>query len=185
MWASWIRRSAIKCDLKPLYRTVLLGLFFYLWPIILFLFPQLTSPKTLLGQMCAQIPQRTVDSGPHYYGMEPLPFWPPRNFSVHVQREVFLDLRSGHLISLLQQSSASATNFVLAESGWEQSFTFTPLDKYQLSSPRANLSPTSITKTLHCSWVNCIGNIGEEIVHNFRILLIIRLIDGTMDGYTW
>ena len=29
--------------------------FVYLWPIILFLFPQLTSPMTLLGQMCVQL----------------------------------------------------------------------------------------------------------------------------------
>ena len=42
---------------------------------------------------------------------------------------------SGHLISLLQQSSASAGSFVLGVSGWEQSLNFTPLDKPQLCSP--------------------------------------------------
>ena len=39
-------------------------------------------------------------------------------------REVLLDLKSGHLISLLLQSSASAISFVLG-----QKFNFTPFDK--------------------------------------------------------
>ena len=43
--------------------------------------------------------------------------------------KVFLDLRSGHPVSLLQQSSASVTRFVLGVSGG-QSFDFTPLDKH-------------------------------------------------------
>ena len=60
-------------------------------------------------------------------------------------REVLLDLRSVCLVSLLQQSSASATSFVLGVSGWDQSFSFTPLDKHQLSSPGAHVSPISIT----------------------------------------
>ena len=34
-----------------------------------------------------------------------------------MHKEVFLDLRSGNLISLLQQSSAAATLFVLGVSG--------------------------------------------------------------------
>ena len=60
-------------------------------------------------------------------------------------REVHLDLRSECLVSVRQQSSASATSFVLGVSGWEQSFSFTPLDKSQLSSTGAHPSPTSTT----------------------------------------
>ena len=55
-------------------------------------------------------------------GWGPFPVQPQRRLPEQcADREVFLDLRSGHLISLLQQSSASATSFVLGGvSGWEQ-----------------------------------------------------------------
>ena len=55
-----------------------------------------------------------------------------------VDRDVLL--RSGHCISLLQQSSVFATSFVLGVSGWEQSFNLTPLDNHQVS----RLGPISI-----------------------------------------
>ena len=49
-----------------------------------------------------------------YYGVVSSPFLTPKESPcAYAGREVFLDLRSGHLISLLQQSSASATGFVL------------------------------------------------------------------------
>ena len=52
-----------------------------------------------------------------YYGVVPPPFLTPKEASCAcADREVFLDLRSGHLISLPQQSSAPATNFVLGVS---------------------------------------------------------------------
>ena len=62
-----------------------------------------------------------------YYGVVSPPFPPPLfappSFDPQgascacADREVFLDLKSGRLISLLQQSSASATSFVLGGSG--------------------------------------------------------------------
>jgi len=56
----------------------------------------------------------------------------------------FLDLRSGHLVLLFQQSSAFATSLVLGVSGGKKSFNFTPLDKHQLF---IHLSPTSKAQT--------------------------------------
>ena len=50
--------------------------------------------------------------------------------------------RCGHLISLLQQSSAPAINFVL-EVSKETKLQFTPLDELQLFNPEAQLPPTS------------------------------------------
>ena len=58
-----------------------------------------------------------------------------------------LNLRSdrcGHLISLLQQSSAPAINFVLEVSGEKTRLQFTLLDKLQLLCPEAHLSPISL-----------------------------------------
>ena len=50
-----------------------------------------------------------------YHGVAHPPFLTPTEPSCPcAEREVFLDLRSGHLISSLQQSSASATSFVLS-----------------------------------------------------------------------
>ena len=76
-------------------------------------------------------------------GWHPLSFWPPRSLPAHVQTGKF-SLTSGVVILSLQQSSASSTSFVLGVSGGKQSFNFTPLDKHQLSSPGAHLSPTSV-----------------------------------------
>lgn len=71
------------------------------------------------------------------------PYLTPKGAFLHVCRQGSLpDLRSGHLISLLQQSSASATSFVLGECLDENNFSFTPLDKHQLSIPWAHLSAT-------------------------------------------
>ena len=53
-------------------------------------------------------------------GWCPLPFDLQGAFLHSCRRKVFLDLRSRHLISLLQQSSASATSFVLGMSGWKK-----------------------------------------------------------------
>ena len=51
------------------------------------------------------------------YGVAPPPFLTPKEPSCTcADGEVFLDLRSGHLISLLQHSSASATSFVFGVS---------------------------------------------------------------------
>ena len=71
-------------------------------------------------------------------GRGPSLFDPQVTFSACADRKVFLDLRSGHFISLLQQSSASATSFDLGVSGWGQRFSFTPLGKYRVSSPEAH-----------------------------------------------
>ena len=50
-------------------------------------------------------------------GWCPLPFDLQGAFLHMCRREVFLDLKSRHLISLLQQSSASSTSFVFGVSG--------------------------------------------------------------------
>ena len=97
------------------------------------------------------LPQKAVGIlllwGYTYYGVVSPPFLTPKEPPCTcVDREVFLDLMSGRLISLLQRSSASTTSFVLGVSGWEQSFNFTPLVKYQLSSPGAHLFPTSVSE---------------------------------------
>ena len=54
-------------------------------------------------------------------GWSPPPFLTPGKPSCScTDREVFLDLRRGHSISLLQQVSASATSFVLGVCAWEK-----------------------------------------------------------------
>ena len=78
-----------------------------------------------------------------YYGVAPLLSDPQGVFLLLCSWGNFFDLRSGPLISLFQQSSASATSFVLGVSGGEHSFSVSPLDEPQLSSPGAQLSPTS------------------------------------------
>ena len=105
------------------------------------------SPTCMCNFLLRWIPpQRPVGERPHLLWGGAPPFLTPKEPSCAcADRVVFLDLRSGHLISLLQQSSASAPTFVLGVSGGEQSFSFTPLDKHQLSSPGAHLSPTSIS----------------------------------------
>ena len=81
-----------------------------------------------------------------YYEMMPPTFLTPRGAFLHIcSRGGFLDLRSnrcGRLISLLQQISDPAINFVLGVSG-KTKLQFTPLDKLQLLSPGAHLPPTS------------------------------------------
>ena len=74
-------------------------------------------------------PQRPVGACPHLlWGGTSSLFDPQEAFCACADRDFFLDLRSEHHISLLQQSSASASSFVLGVSGWEQNFSFTPLD---------------------------------------------------------
>ena len=87
--------------------TVLLGLV-YLWPIISVLFPHLTSPRTLPNvgaqkHFAEMHPTAEACGYVHtYYQMVHPPFLTPKESScVHAGRGVFLDLRSGHLISLL------------------------------------------------------------------------------------
>ena len=80
-----------------------------------------------------------------YYGVTLFdhPFLTPKQPSCTcTYREVFLDLRSERLISLLQQSSAPATSSILRVSGWEQSFDFTPPDRHQQFGSGAHPSPT-------------------------------------------
>ena len=104
-----------------------------MWPVILFLSSHLTGPKTLAKmpvQLFAKMDSTTEAYGYTYYGVGPLPFSIPQKPScTFADREVFLDLRNRYLISLLSQSSAFATSFLLGISGWEQSFSFTLLDK--------------------------------------------------------
>ena len=77
-----------------------------------------------------------------YYGVTPLPFDPQGVFLCLCTQGSFLNLWSGHLTSLFQQSSSYATRFVLEVSGRKQIFNFTPCDKHQQPSP-GSLSPTS------------------------------------------
>ena len=110
--------------------------FVYLWPIIntCFIFSLLTGPRTLPNrhvQLFAKMDPTTEVCGcmpTLIMGWHLLPFWPQEAFCACADRDFFLDLRSEHHISLLQQSSASASSFVLGVSGWEQNFSFTPLD---------------------------------------------------------
>ena len=83
-----------------------------------------------------------------YYGVVPLPFWPPRSPPAHVQSGKF-PLTSGVGILSLYFNRAQLLPLALSlgVSGWEQSFSVTPLDKHQLSSPGAHLSPASILET--------------------------------------
>ena len=115
----------------------------------MFLFSQLTGPWTLRKrgvQFSAKMDSTTVACGCMSTPIMELgsPFLTRKKPSCPcADREVFLDLKGGHLISLLLQSSASATSFVLGVSGWEQSLNFTLLDKHQLSSPGVHVSPVS------------------------------------------
>lgn len=54
-------------------------------------------------------------------------------------REVFLDLRGDHLISLLQSQLLPLTALGVSRGN---NFSFTPLDEHQLSCPGAPLPPT-------------------------------------------
>ena len=120
--------------------------FTYLQPVTYFFFHSWLvlgpSPRCVFNFLLRWIPPlRSVRVCLHLLCLGTPPFLTPKEPSCTcADREVFPDLRSGHLISLLQQSSASATGFVLGASGWEQSFSFTSLDKHQLSSPWAHLS---------------------------------------------
>ena len=97
--------------------------FVNIWPIILFLFSQLTGPRALPKmheQLFSKMDSSAEDYGAalasHIMGWCPLLLTSKEPFCACADREVFLDLRSGHLISFLQQSSASATSFVLGVS---------------------------------------------------------------------
>ena len=71
-----------------------------------------------------------------YYGVGPPPFLTLKKPSCAcADREVFLDLRSGHLISLAELSFCHS--FVLGMSGWDQRLGFILLDKHQVSGPEA------------------------------------------------
>ena len=82
-------------------------------------------------------------------GWHPLLFEPRGPFLCTRSQEGFLDPRNCHLVSLLQQGSAPAINFVLGK----QSFNFTLLDKHPLSSPGPTyLLPQALTGTLVTDW---------------------------------
>ena len=94
---SWVRKSALWRCVNHAYRTVLLGLF-YLWPIVLFLpstwlVPGSSSRGVHIFFLRWIPPQRC----PLITGWGPLPFQPPRISCTCADRDVFLDLRSGHL----------------------------------------------------------------------------------------
>ena len=86
-------------------------------------------------------------------GWRTLPFWPPQSLPAHVQRGKF-SLTSGVDTLSLHFSRAQLLPLALSlVSGREQSFSFTPLDKYQLPGPGAHLFPTSTwpwTSPLFC-----------------------------------
>ena len=93
------------------------------WPANCFLLSHLIGPRTLTKthtQLFAKIDPIT-DLWVHvhtYFGVGPPPFSIPKEPPCTcTDMEVFLDLRSGHFISLLQQKSASASRFVLGISG--------------------------------------------------------------------
>ena len=125
------------------YRTVLPGFCLPLANYLVF-FPR-TLPNIYMHFLLRWIPpQRTMGAGPHllWGGILSL-FYPQGAFRCMCGEGSFPDLRSGLLIPSLQQSSDSATSFVLGVSGWIQSLNFPPLDKHQLSSPGPHLSLTS------------------------------------------
>ena len=114
-------------DLNHLGRTVLLAFCLHLTFLIFFFFHTWLVPGPSPTCVCNFLlrwisPQRPVGGmSTLIMGWCPLPFLTPKEPSCAcADREVFLDLRSGHLISFLQQSSASATSFVLGVSGWKQ-----------------------------------------------------------------
>ena len=92
--------------------------FVSVWSIILFLSSQVTGLRTL-PRMCGQLLTK-MDPTPEACGcMSTLIMgWAPSLFGhqggfLPLYREVFFDLRSGPLISLLPQTSPSATRFAL------------------------------------------------------------------------
>ena len=115
----------------------LYNFFFHIRPVLG------SSPSHMGNFLLRWIPlQRHVHT---YYGVTLFdhPFLTPKQPSCTcTYREVFLDLRSERLISLLQQSSAPATSSILRVSGWEQSFDFTPPDRHQQFGSGAHPSPT-------------------------------------------
>ena len=82
----------------------------------LLLFPHLTHPRTLPNTCGAEFYQDGFHhTGP--WGVAPSYMTPRKPSCACADREVLLDLKSGHLISLLQQSSAPATSSALGVSG--------------------------------------------------------------------
>jgi len=81
-----------------------------------------SSPRCLCNFLLRWIPpQRPVGICPHLLWDGAPSLFDLQGAFLHMcRRKVFLDLRSRHLISLLQQSSASATSFVLGMSGWKK-----------------------------------------------------------------
>ena len=124
MWASWVRKSAITC-IGQSFRV-----FVYLWPIILYLSSHVTGPWTLPKmhvQLFAKMGPTTevnrwMSTLIMWWGLLPLgvpPFSTPQKPScTYADKEVFPNLRSGYLISLLLQSSAFTTSFVYPWSVW-------------------------------------------------------------------
>ena len=91
---------------------------------------------------------------------------PPRSLSAHVQRGKF-SLTSGEDTLSLHFSRVQLLPLALSlVSGREQSFSFTPLDKYQLPGPGAHLSPTSAwpwTSPLFCFSSFLVPVIGKHL----------------------
>ena len=81
--------------------------FVYFWPIILFLSSLLTCPWILPKMRVQLFPKmdctvEAIGARPHLLQSRAPPFLTPKKPScVCADREVFLDFRSGHLISLL------------------------------------------------------------------------------------
>ena len=100
----------------------------------------------------------------------PLPFWLPRSLPAHVQTGKS-SLTSGVVILSLYFSRAQ---FFLGVSGWEQTFSFTPLDKHQLSEPGAHLSPTSDSLSSLClnptAMSSSLYNFAYSTVSKFALL---------------
>ena len=149
MWASLLmKRTAIKRQLNHLCSGRSLG---FCLPLANYLvsFPHLTCPRALLN-MCAHLFAK-IDSSTEacgrfditYYGVALPPFRPPQGAFLCLWRwGSLLDRRSGHLVSLLQQSSTPATNLVFGMSG-KTELQFTLLGQLQLSSQGALLPPTT------------------------------------------
>ena len=107
MWASWVRKSAVTC-IGQSFRV-----FVYLWPIILYLSSHLTGPWILPKmhiQLFAKMGPTTEVSRWMYtlimwWGLLPLGLPPfstlQKPSCTFADREVFPNLRSGYLISLL------------------------------------------------------------------------------------
>ena len=123
--------------------------------MILLLASLLTSPRTL-PKMPAQL-SATMDPTAEACGCTStlIMGWCPSIFDPQEAPPVRCRTGTSSLtsgagtLSLLQQSSASATSSVLGVSGWEQSFSLTPPHKHQLSSPGACPSPASPAQSRH------------------------------------